>query len=161
MKKGKLSTILLAAILIVGLGLLLYPTVANFWNSKHQTQAISSYVEQVSSMDKDRFDAIWQEVREYNRDLLQRGNKKFLSDEETERYMNTLDVSGTGIMGYIDIPSISVTLPIYHGTDSGVLQIAAGHLEWSSLPARGESTHCILSGHRGFRARSSSPTSTD
>lgn len=150
MKKGKLSTILLSVILVIGIGLLLYPTVANLYNSRFQAKAINNYVKQISSMNKDDFDAIWQEVREYNCDLLQRGNRKFLSDEEMERYRYTLDVSGTGIMGYIDIPSIKVELPIYHGTDDGVLQIAAGHLEWSSLPARGESVHCVLSGHRGL-----------
>ncbi|MBQ1188425.1 MAG: class C sortase [Peptococcaceae bacterium] len=73
-----------------------------------------------------------------------------LTEEEKEIYEKTLDVSGTGIMGYIEIDSIDVSLPIYHGTEDSVLQIAVGHLDWSSLPVGGAGTHCVMSGHRGL-----------
>ena len=150
MKKGKASTILLIIAFVIGLGLLLYPTVANLYNSRFQTKAINNYVEKVSSMNKDDFDAIWQEVEEFNRGLLENRNPCELTAAQAAQYEKLLDVSGTGIMGYIDIPKIEVTLPIYHGASEGVLQIAVGHLEWSSLPAIGESVHCVLSGHRGL-----------
>ena len=150
MKKGKLSTILLVAILVIGLGLMLYPTVSNLYNKKHQTRAIKNYSEEIATMDQRDFDAIWQEVEEYNRSLLSNTTPSVVTDEQAAKYKELLDVGGTGIMGYIEIPSIDVSLPIYHGTSEGVLQIAAGHLDWTSLPARGESVHCVLSGHRGL-----------
>lgn len=73
-----------------------------------------------------------------------------LTDEERAKYEKTLDVTGTGIMGYVEIPKISVSLPIYHGTDATVLQIAIGHIPGSSLPVGGQGTHCVISGHRGL-----------
>ena len=150
MKKGNLTTWLLLLILLAGLSLLLYPTVSDYWNSFHQTRAIASYAEQVAVLDNDRYDAIWSEAAEYNRSLLERNNAYLLSEEQKQTYERLLDVSGLGIMGYIEIPEIDVSLPIYHGTDDSVLQIAVGHLEWTSLPVGGESTHCVLSGHRGL-----------
>lgn len=149
-KKGKLSSLLLLLAFVAGIGLLAYPTVANYWNSRHQTKAITGYVEQVAELQEDDCSELWEAAAEYNRSLLQRSNSYLLTPEQTEQYNALLDIGGTGIMGYIEIPSIEVTLPIYHGTDSAVLQIAAGHLEWSSLPVGGESTHCVLSGHRGL-----------
>ncbi len=150
MKKGNLTTWLLLLILLAGLSLLLYPTVSDYWNSFHQTRAIASYAEQVAVLDNDRYDAIWSEAADYNRSLLERNNTYLLSEEQKQTYERLLDVSGLGIMGYIEIPEIDVSLPIYHGTDDSVLQIAVGHLEWTSLPVGGESTHCVLSGHRGL-----------
>ena len=73
-----------------------------------------------------------------------------LSEEDKGAYDTLLDISGTGVMGYIEIPTINISLPVYHGTEDAVLQIAVGHLEWSSLPVGGEDTHCVLSGHRGL-----------
>ena len=145
-----LSTFFLILVLLIGLSLLLYPSVSDYWNSFHQSRAIASYAEQVANLDNDTYDHLWEDARAYNRSLLLRDNAYLLSEEQKAEYERLLDVSGLGIMGYIEIPSIDVSLPIYHGTEESVLQIAVGHLEWTSLPVGGESTHCVLSGHRGL-----------
>ncbi len=152
MKKSKhnFTTLLLFVVLLAGLGLMLYPSFSDYWNSLHQTRAIAGYAEDVAQLDDDRYDALWEEARSYNAALSQRETEFALSEEQTAQYEALLDVSGLGIMGYIEIPEIDCSLPIYHGTDESVLQIAVGHLEWSSLPVGGESTHCVLSGHRGL-----------
>ena len=145
-----LSTIVLLFILLIGLSLLLYPTVSDYWNSFHQTRAIATYAENVAALDNASYDAIWDAARQYNRNLCSRSNSFLLSQEQKAEYESLLDISGQGVMGYIEIPEIDVSLPIYHGTEDPVLQVAIGHLEWSSLPVGGESTHCVLSGHRGL-----------
>ncbi len=150
-KKGNhLITILLVLIFLLGLSLLLYPTVSDYWNSKHQTRAIAVYSEEVSGLDEDQYQALWEAAAAYNASLLERDNAYLLTEEQKAAYEQLLNVSGLGIMGYIEIPSIDCSLPIYHGTEESVLQIAIGHLEWTSLPVGGESTHCVLSGHRGL-----------
>ena len=148
--KKHLSTILLLLVFLTGLSLLLYPTVSDYWNSLHQSRAIAGYTEQVATLDNDRYEAIWSAARKYNAALAQMVNRYALSEVDLADYEAQLDVSGSGVMGYVEIPSIGVSLPIYHGTEESVLQIAVGHLEWSSLPVGGESTHCVLSGHRGL-----------
>lgn len=145
-----LSTIVLVILLLIGLSLLLYPTVSDYWNSFHQTRAIATYAENVAALDNASYDAIWDAARQYNRSLCSRSNSFLLSDEQKAEYESLLDISGQGVMGYIEIPEIDVSLPIYHGTEDPVLQVAVGHLEWTSLPVGGESTHCVLSGHRGL-----------
>ena len=145
-----LSTILLLFILLIGLSLLLYPTVSDYWNSFHQTRAIATYAENVAKLDNNQYDRLWEDARAYNRTLGLRSNPYYLSEEQKAEYERLLDVSGLGVMGYIEIPEIDVSLPIYHGTEESVLQIAVWHLEWTSLPVGGESTHCVLSGHRGL-----------
>ena len=145
-----LSTILLVFILLIGLSLLLYPSVSDYWNSFHQTRAIATYAENVAKLDNNQYDHLWEEARAYNEALPFRSNPYYLSEEQKAQYESLLDVSGLGVMGYIEIPEIDVSLPIYHGTEESVLQIAVGHLEWSSLPVGGMSTHCVLSGHRGM-----------
>ena len=145
-----LSTIVLVILLLIGLSLLLYPTVSDYWNSFHQTRAIATYAENVAALDNASYDAIWEAARQYNRNLLNRSNSFLLSEEQKAEYESLLDISGQGVMGYIEIPEIDVSLPIYHGTEDPVLQVAVGHLEWTSLPVGGESTHCVLSGHRGL-----------
>ena len=137
-------------ILLAGLSLLLYPSVSNYWNSLHQSKAIATYAEDVVNLDNDTYDQLWQDATSYNQSLLTRSNTYLLSDEQKAEYDRLLDVSGLGVMGYIEIPEIDLSLPIYHGTGESFLQIAVGHLEWSSLPVGGESTHCVLSGHRGL-----------
>jgi len=148
--KKHLSTILLFVILLIGLSLLLYPSFADWWNSFHQSRAVASYVEQVANMDDDRYEEIWNAAWDYNRSLLDRPNEYLLSEEQQKKYDELLNVTGNGIMGYIEIPRINVTLPVYHGTKESVLQIAVGHLDWTSLPVGGESSHCVVSGHRGL-----------
>ena len=150
--KGKLKTgtKILIIVCVIGLSLLLYPTVSNYWNSKHATRAINTYIDHLEKIDEERYKEIWVEATQFNADLLERDNMYCLSDELQERYIKCLDVSGTGVMGYVEIPKIDVSLPVYHGTSEAVLQQAVGHLEWSSLPVGGKSTHCVLSGHRGL-----------
>lgn len=150
MKKEKLSNIILIVVFLVGLSLLLYPTVSDYWNSMHQSKAIAGYAEAVADLDDDIYEQLWADAQSYNETLIESGGPRELTDEEREEYEAQLNVSGNGIIGYIEIPKISCSLPIYHGTDEGVLQIAIGHIEGSSLPVGGESTHCVLSGHRGL-----------
>lgn len=148
--KKNLSTIVLVVIFFVGLSLLLYPSVSNYWNSFHQSHMIASYVEEVANMDQEKYDRLWQGAEEYNRALQDTYFHLTLSDEEYARYEKILDVTGTGIMGYIDIPKTKCSLPIYHGIDEAVLQIAIGHIAGTSMPVGGTGTHCVLSGHRGL-----------
>lgn len=148
--KNKLTTILLILALFAGLSLLLYPTVSDYWNSLHTSQAVADYAENVRNLEAEKYEQLLQEARSYNRMLPYKQAATALSKEEKEAYDALLDISGTGVMGYIEIPSIDISLPVYHGTEDAVLQIAVGHLEWSSLPVGGESTHCVLSGHRGL-----------
>ena len=149
-KKGNFTTLLLILVLLAGLSLLLYPSVSDYWNSFHQTRAIATYAEEVANLNQDQYDEIWAATKAYNASLVERDNAYLLSDAQKEEYQQLLNVSGLGVMGYIEIPSIDCSLPIYHGTEESVLQIAVGHLDWSSLPVGGESTHCVLSGHRGL-----------
>ena len=149
-KKDKLTSLLLILTLMAGLSLLLYPKFADFWNSMHQSKAIATYSDAVASLDDGKNQALLAEAEAFNEALKHRSNSFALSEEELAQYYKTLDVTGTGIMGYVEIPSIKVSLPIYHGTSEGVLQIAAGHLEWTNLPIGGAGTHCVLSGHRGL-----------
>lgn len=148
--KKNLSTILLVAVLIVGVGLLVYPSLSDYWNSFHQTRAIASYSDAVSTMDNADYDRIWSEAEAYNTALAEKANPYFFTEEDQKLYEDRLNISGTGVMGYIDIPEIKCTLPIYHGTSHAVLQIAVGHVEGTSLPVGGGGTHCVLSGHRGL-----------
>ena len=150
MKKKDFSTIALIVVFFVGVSVLLYPTVSDYWNSLHQSQAIATYADSVENMDEQDYEKLWDAAVSYNQKLFQSGHGLGLKDEEKEEYKELLDVSGTGIMSYIEIPKIKCSLPIYHGTDEGVLQIAVGHIEGSSLPVGGLNTHCVLSGHRGL-----------
>jgi len=147
-KKG--STIILILIFIAGLAVMAYPTVSDYWNSFHSSRAIMSYTEAVSAISEEEYDRLYAEAEAYNRKILERGNPFAVSDEEKKEYESLLNIGGNGIMGYIEIPEIKVSLPIYHGTSESVLQVAVGHLEWTSLPVGGASTHCVMSGHRGL-----------
>lgn len=144
------STVLLLVTLIIGISLLLYPTISDYWNSFHQSRAIAGYAEAVAQMDEIDYEKIWNDAVEYNKELQTRSNHWFLTEEQQEEYESMLNVSGNGIMGYIEIPSIKVSLPIYHGVDEGILQVAIGHIEGSSLPVGGKGSHCVISGHRGL-----------
>lgn len=149
MKRNK-TTILLLLVILIGLSLLLYPTASDYWNSFHQSRAIASYAETVAELDDDAYEQYLSEARAYNETLLNNHHRYQSTDTETSQYESLLNVSGNGIMAYIEIPSIDVSLPIYHGTADTVLQIAVGHIEGSSLPVGGVSTHCVVSGHRGL-----------
>ncbi len=148
-KQNLLSTIILVFLLLVGLSVMLYPTVSDWWNSRTQSRAIASYNEAVAGMDDTDYEKILTQAHEYNAQLSQ-VYAPFSNYETIAGYEELLDISGTGIMGYISIPQIGVELPIYHGTSESVLNIAAGHLQGSSLPVGGENTHAVISAHRGL-----------
>lgn len=154
--KGKWLTVILIVILIAGLSLLLYPTFSSYWNSMHATKTIATYAQEMENLDEAELVQMWEAAVEYNRHFRGSSESSFdsnghtLSGEQLEQYLSLLNIGDTGMMGYVDIESIGVSLPIYHGTSDGVLQVAAGHLDWTSLPVGGESTHCVISGHRGL-----------
>lgn len=148
--KKHLLTVILVAGLAAGAGLLLYPSVANYWNSFHQTRAIMDYNDAVSSMSHEDYDAILDEARDYNKKLGETGIQWNMTDAQKEEYNRMLKINGTDVMGYVSIPKIHVKLPMYHGTDEAVLQTSIGHLEQTSLPVGGKRSHCSVSGHRGL-----------
>lgn len=148
MKKNR-SNIILILIFLVGLSVMLYPTISDYVNQKNQSRAVASYSEEVENLSDVDYQAYFDAADDYNRRLAETPDA-FYRPEEVSGYTDTLDVSGTGIMGYITIPKIGVELPVYHGTSDGVLQVAAGHLEGSSLPVGGAGTHAVISAHRGL-----------
>lgn len=141
---------MIIVIFAAGLSLLLYPTVSNFYNSYRQSQMIREYSGQLQQLEEDAYQELLEQAQSYNSDLLTRPNHFALTPELEERYWQLLDAGGQGVMGYLEIPVIDLTLPIGHGTGDDVLETSVGHLSWSSLPVGGESTHCVLSGHRGL-----------
>lgn len=148
-KKDKLVNIILVLVFFVGLSVLLYPTISDYWNSKTQSHAVADYVSKVSSITVDDYNDIFSKAEDYNKRLSEL-TQPFLQCGKLKDYSSVLNISGTGIMGYIDIDKINVELPIYHGTAEGTLAIAVGHLEGSSLPIGGAGTHSVLSAHRGL-----------
>lgn len=149
--KKHLPTIIITAVFIIGMSLLLYPTVSDWWNSMHQSRAVEGYKKTVDSIDDNKYEQILNEAYEYNKKLSQNGGGNFLlTDEELEKYNSVFDIDGAGMMCYIEIPVLQTTLPVYHGTSDSVLSAGVGHIAGSSLPVGGEGTHCVLSGHRGL-----------
>lgn len=147
--KKHASTIILILVLIIGLSLILYPTVADWWNSFHQSRAIADYDSILADMKEEEYAHLFEAAMTYN-EQLQQLKFPLMYYDQVPGYEDLLNITGTGIMGYIDIPSIQVELPVYHGTSEGVLQIAVGHVEGTSLPTGGENTHCVISAHRGL-----------
>lgn len=148
--KRRASNVVLIVLLVAGFSLLLYPTVSNLWNSMNMSKAIVDYSEEVSELDTEQYVAFWERAERYNQELAQDPDRFEMNNSERADYESQLRVSDTGIMGSIDIPSLGVSMPIYHGTEESVLQVGAGHIEGSSLPTGGKGTHCALSGHRGL-----------
>jgi sortase A len=142
--------LLLGCVLLFGVGLLLYPTVSDWWNGMHQSQAIATYQKAVQDNSAEKNKKMWDAAVAYNAALPHDDSRFEMTAAQRKVYEQTLDVTGTGIMGYVEVPKISVRLPIYHGTDSSILQIAIGHIPGSSLPVGGLGTHCVISGHRGL-----------
>jgi sortase A len=143
-------TIILVTVFLVGLSVLLYPVVSDYVNSLHQSRVIAEYSESVMRIDDARYAALLAEAHAYNERLGTKANRYLMSDAERAAYNELLSVSGTGIMGYLEIPAIRVRLPIYHGTGEGVLQVGIGHMEGTSLPVGGVGTHAAVTGHRGL-----------
>ena len=154
MKKKKLSkqlpNIIFGIIFLVGMCVFLYPSVSNYINSLHQTTAIKDFEEKLSEISAEDYEALWAAAIEYNERLAKDVVNHSLSDEEYEEYESLLNPTGTGMMGYLEIENIGVKLPIYHGDEESVLAIGIGHIPGSSLPTGTESTHTVLSGHRGL-----------
>lgn len=149
--KKYLSNIVLVFIFLVGVSLLLYPSVANWWNTKVFNEDIAYYTAVVSTADTSEIDHLLSAAELYNQLHAQRGNTFLpLKEEELEQYQSQLSLDGNTMMGYLSIPKINSYLPIYHTTDEAVLASGIGHLEGTSLPIGGENTHCVLSGHRGL-----------
>lgn len=146
-KKLDIQTVLLVLAIIFGVSLIAYPTVGNYINTKKQAKIIQEYNDSISGVD---YTEQWEAAVNYNKSLLTRKNRFKLTDEQREEYPNLLNISGTGIMGYIEIPKLGISVPIYHGTDEAVLANAVGHIDWTSLPIGGESCHSVLSAHRGL-----------
>lgn len=164
-KKGSfLSTFIPLVLLFAGIGLMAYPTVSDAWNTYFQSRALIRYADNISAMNQEEYDRLLGDALDYNRRRAEKGMPWFLEDEEKEEYLQTLKYEETGIMGYIEIPSINVRLSILHGTDPDTLQTSVGHLEETSVPVGAYSwdeelgrltdpldgSHCILSGHRGL-----------
>lgn len=150
-RQRRLATILLLAVMLIGICLLLYPTVSNLWNAYHQSKVVVSYADAVSEMSEEEKEELLSAARAYNEKLSETGNRiGEMTDGELQEYNGLLDVTGTGIMGYIEVPDIDVMLAVYHGTSDAVLTSGAGHIEGSSLPVGGKSTHTVISGHRGL-----------
>ena len=140
----------LVIVLIGGLALIAYPSVADWWNRMHQSYAVAGYVAKTNDMSKAEKKKLLDAAHAYNLKLAATSDRWHMTDEQKHEYNETLDVTGTGIMGYVTIPRIKVKLPIYHGTDEGVLQVATGHLAGTSLPVGGPTTHAVISGHTGL-----------
>lgn len=150
MKKRKVTTVFFLLLFLAGLSLLLYPTVSNWWNTMHQSRAITEYSQQTENINREKYEKMWREAQEYNAALRENPDRFLMTEEEKQQYEQLLQVSDTGMIGYVDIPAIDCSMPFYHGTDEAVLQVAAGHLEGTSLPVGGLGTHCAISGHRGL-----------
>ncbi|MGM9941425.1 MAG: class C sortase [Bulleidia sp.] len=149
-KKNISVNLILVLVLLTGLSLLLYPSVSDYWNSFHQSRVISQYSETVASIDNAEYGEMLEQAQQYNSDLPGFSDRYHPTSEQEIRYESLLNISGSGVMGYIRIQKLNLSLPISHGTDDDVLQTGIGHIEGSSLPVGGESTHCVLSGHRGL-----------
>lgn len=148
--RKNLVTIILVGLMFIGVGLIIYPSVSDYWNSFTQSRVIMSYADSISEMDSDEYERIMSSARQYNEELKTKESRWNMTEEEWSRYMSELNVDGAGSMGYITIPKIDIMLPINHSTEEKVLQSAIGHIEGTSLPVGGEGTHCVLSGHRGL-----------
>lgn len=148
-KKNKWSTFFLLLLFIVGLSVMLYPSISNYWNSRTQSQAIVNYDKMLQNMPKEDYTRIFEEAEEYNKKLNDT-NYPLLDYGQIPGYFNALNVSGTGMIGYLTIDTINLELPVYHGTEDNVLSVAVGHLQGSSLPIGGIGTHSVVSAHRGL-----------
>ncbi len=153
--KKKIPGIIFGLMFLIGFGILVYPTVADQWNTYRQSRLISSYERTISDMEPENFTAEWEKARAFNDTLTQNsiyGDVFGEEDQELEDtdYWKVLNVGGDGIMGYLSIPKINIKLSIYHGTSEEVLQTGVGHLNGTKLPIGGESTHSVLAAHRGL-----------
>lgn len=148
MKRYKWNIVIII-ITLVGLSVMLYPNFSNYWNKKNQSKIVASYQEELSSVTTKEYEEMWEEAEAYN-EAIRKIDFPFQKYDLVDGYEDTLNVSGTGIMGYITIEEIGAEYPIYHGTSEGVLQIAVGHMQGSSLPTGEVGNHVVLSAHNGL-----------
>lgn len=148
-KKNKWSTFVLLSIFFIGLSVMLYPAISSYWNTRSQSQAIVDYEKMLESIPKEDYTQFFDQADEYNEKLRKLENP-LLDYKTLDNYLEILDLSGTGMMGYISIEKIALELPVYHTTNDNVLAVAAGHLEGTSFPVGGEGTHAVISAHRGL-----------
>lgn len=153
--KRKFSTILFGLIFLIGFGILIYPTVSNQWNTYRQSKLISNYEQTISDMEPEDFTQEWEKARAFNDAMQQNNLYSDVFGEESEdpkgtEYWNVLNIGGDGVMGYLSIPKINSKLSVYHGTADDVLQTGIGHMNGTKLPIGGESTHSVVSAHRGL-----------
>ena len=147
--KNRKTTIILLIAFFIGLSVLLYPSISSYWNSKTQSEAIVDYESMLAQYKPEDYDAIFEAASAYNQKLAAMEDPLVEHNRLTE-YHQLLNIGGTGMIGYITVPKISQELPVYHGTSDGVLSVAVGHLQGTSLPVGGESTHSVVSAHRGL-----------
>ena len=148
--QSRKSTIILLISFFIGLSVLLYPSISSYWNSKTQSEAIINYEAMLAAYKPEDYSGIFEQADSYNTALNALPNPLRDHTQLDEQYWSTLDVSGTGMMGYLTVPKISQELPVYHGTSDAVLSVAAGHFQGTSLPVGGEGTHSVVSAHRGL-----------
>lgn len=144
------STLFVVMIFLAGCGLILYPTVSDYWNTRHQSRAIAGYEAGLESLEEEDYTELLKAAREYNQKLVRKGNRFHPSEKEDAYYHSLLSIENSDVMAALEIPAIGAYLPVYHGVDESVLQAGIGHIEGSSLPVGGSSSHCALSGHRGL-----------
>ena len=147
--QGKKSTIILLVCFFVGLSVLLYPSISSYWNSKTQSQAIVDYEGMLARIKAEDYSAYFEAAEQYNAQLAAL-DKPFINYKKLQGYNDILNLSGTGMIGYVTVPKINQELPLYHGTSDSVLAFAAGHMEGTSLPVGGTGTHSVVSAHRGL-----------
>ena len=152
MKKKILGILIPVLIFLTGLGVLLYPVFSDLWNQHRQNRLMTDYTITVTDMEDAERNALWSAAVQYNQGLQAAPQDAFTGADPGPKnpYWSLLDPDGTGVMGYLEIPKISLRLPIYHGTGDAALQKGIGHLAGTSLPVGGSGTHCVLSGHRGL-----------
>lgn len=144
---GIVLNLIIVAVVIAGIGLLAYPSVANWWNMRHNSHAVAAYEEAVANMDSELFERMWSDAEAYNVDLQTRARRWKPTEEQHAEYNGLLNPDDTEILCYVEIPKIPVKLPVYHGTEEMTLSVAVGHLEGSSLPVGGSGSHVVMSGH--------------
>ena len=147
--KNRITNIILVFVFVLGLAIFLYPSFSDYWNSFHQSRAIAVYAEELENLSNEEYVRLFEAAEEYNKRMQNLG-PRHLDAAELADYESQLSFNGTGMMGYIEIPAINCYLSVYHGTSDAVLQIATGHIEWTSLPIGGASSHSVISGHRGL-----------
>ena len=147
--KKVLPVLAVVLIFVLGLGIMLYPTIANYVNARSQTVAIDHY-EEAARANAAYYEGLLEQAQAFNREIFENGGLVNLTDEQKAAYETLLNLNGDGVMGYIEIPRLELKLSIGHGTEEDVLQRMVGHIEGSSLPVGGESTHAVLSAHRGL-----------